>query len=122
MTQHADERIVTAVRHFNDAQWRDALLQFESVWVETRDVELKVMIQLANVMLQLHLGYIVSPRKLVARARELLSEASGSTGIDLGAVRESLSLLASCIPAEDTDLLDIRTLPRIVLRWHDGTS
>lgn len=122
MTQHADERIVTAVRHFNDAQWRDALLQFESVWVETRDVELKVLIQLANVMLQLHLGYIMSPRKLVARARELLGDASGSTGIDLGAVRESLALLATCIPVEDTDLLDIRTLPRIVLRWHDGTS
>jgi len=120
--QHADERIVTAVQQFNDAQWRDALLQFESVWVETRDVELKVLIQLSNVMLQLHLGYVVSPRKLVVRACELLSDASGSTGIDLGAVRESLSLLSSCIPAEDTDLLDIRTLPRIVLRWHDGTS
>ncbi|MCE2851393.1 MAG: hypothetical protein ACK45X_05885 [Roseiflexaceae bacterium] len=122
MMIHADERIVAAVHLFNTAQWRDALLQFESVWVETRDVELKILIQLANVMLQLHMGYVISPRKLIARACELLGNATGSTGIDLVALHESLLLLATYVPAEDTDLLDVRTLPRIVLRWHDGSS
>jgi len=119
---HADERIVAAVQHFNTAQWREALLQFEAVWVETRDVELKILIQLSNVMLQLHLGYVMSPRKLIARSCTLLDHATGSTGIDLVALRDALELLATHVPAEDTDLLDVRTLPRIVLRWYDGSS
>ncbi|MFM7677630.1 MAG: hypothetical protein ACKO83_02140, partial [Roseiflexaceae bacterium] len=85
-------------------------------------VELKILIQLANVMLQLQLGYVMSPRKLIARASELLGDATGSTGIDLAALHASLLLLATYVPAEDTDLLDVRTLPRIELRWHNGSS
>lgn len=124
MTSHlpSDTRIAHAVVLYNAGKWRDALLVFEDVWVETRDVELKVLIQLANLTLQLHQGFIMSPRKLVARALELLDEASGSTGVDLQALRQTLHELAAIIPANDTDLIDIRVLPHIQLRWLHGSN
>lgn len=117
-----DERIVQGVVLFNRAQWRDALLAFESVWVETRDGELKALIQLANLTMQLHLGYFMSPRRLIVSALQLLDDATGTSGVDLVAMRHTLNQLAACIPDCNTDVLDIRTLPKVELRWRHGNS
>lgn len=117
-----DARIVNGVILFNRQQWRDALLAFESVWVETRDDELKALIQLANLTMQLHRGFIMSPRRLIVSASHLLETATGSTGVDLDAMQHTLHELATYIPACNTDVLDIRTLPRVELRWRHGNS
>ena len=117
-----DMRILSAVRLFNQRRWRDALLLFEAVWVQTRHPELKALVQLANIVLQLHLGYANSPRMLIPKAIALLSDAPSYTGIDIAGVVRSLQLLAALIPAQDDTQVCITDIPDIQIRWTYGNS
>lgn len=117
-----DMRILSAVRLFNQQRWRDALLLFEAVWLRTRHPEHKALVQLANIVLQLHLGFYKSPRLLIPKARALLSQASPCTGIDIAGLMHSLYLLAALIPEHDDDSFQVTAIPDIQIRWMYGNS
>ena len=96
-----DMRIMTGVRLFNRRHWRDALLLFEAVWVQTRLSEHKALVQIANCVLQLHLGLYKSPRVLIPKALELLTTEPSCTGIDIPMLVQGLHQLAKIIPVDD---------------------
>jgi hypothetical protein len=117
--QTSDE-LQRAVSLFNAGEWREALLVFEQVWLEERTDELKAYVQLSNAVLQLHLGLISSPRRLLARATQLLTESPATLGMDVVALLRAIRQLQAVIPDEvesgEGDLL--APVPPIQIVWY----
>jgi hypothetical protein len=117
--QTSDE-LQRAARLFNAGEWREALLVFEELWLQARTDELKAYVQLSNAVMQLHLGLISAPRRLLGRATQLLSESPATIGVDLVHLLREIRQLQAVIPAEvesgDGELL--APVPSIQLVWH----
>lgn len=105
---------------FNAGEWREALLGFEHVWLQVRTDELKAYVQLCNAVLQLHLGLISAPRRLLGRANQLLCENPATLGVDVVALLRVIRQLQAIIPDElesgEGELL--APVPAIQLVWR----
>ncbi len=105
---------------FNAGNWRDALLVFEEVWLRVRTDELKAYVQLCNAVLQLHLGLISSPRRLLGRVIQLLCENPATLGVDVVALLRGIRQLQAIIPDElESGEGSLRApVPSIRLEWR----
>ena len=117
--QTSDE-LQRAVRLFNAGEWREALLVFEALWLHARTDELKAYVQLSNAVLQLHLGLISSPRRLLVRATQLLTQSPATIGMDVASLLRAIRQVQAIIPAEvesgEGELLT--PVPPIQLVWY----
>ena len=117
--QTSDE-LLRAATLFNAGEWREALLGFEHVWLRLRTDELKAYVQLCNAVLQLHLGLISSPRRLLGRATQLLYENPATLGVDVVALLRAIRQLQAVIPDElESGEGELRSpVPPIQLVWR----
>lgn len=105
---------------FNAGAWREALLAFEQIWSRIRTDEVKAYVQLSNAVLQLQLGLLSAPRRLLGRSMQLLIENPTTIGMDVVALLRAIRRLQAIIPAEvesgEGELL--APVPPIQLVWH----
>ena len=117
--QTSDE-LLRAATLFNAGEWREALLGFEHVWLQVRTDELKAYVQLSNAVLQLHLGLISSPRRLLGRATQLLCENPATLGVDVVSLLRAIRQVQSVIPdeVESGEGTLLAPVPVIQLVWR----
>ena len=120
MRIRTSDELHRAATLFNAGEWRDALLVFEKVWLQVRTDELKAYVQLCNAVLQLHLGLISSPRRLLGRATQLLHENPATLGVDVVALLRAIRQLQAIIPDElESGEGELRgPVPPIQLEWR----
>jgi len=117
--QTSDE-LLRAATLFNAGEWREALLGFEHVWLQVRTDELKAYVQLSNAVLQLHLGLISSPRRLLGRATQLLCENPATLGVDVVSLLRAIRQVQAVIPdeVESGEGTLLAPVPVIQLVWR----
>ncbi|MFZ9858676.1 MAG: hypothetical protein ACO3F2_10165 [Roseiflexaceae bacterium] len=120
MRIQTNDELQRAAILFNAGEWRESLLVFEHVWLRVRTNELKAYVQIANAVLQLHMGLISSPRRLLARAAQLLMESPATIGMDVVTLLRSIRQLQAIIPAEveSGEGVLLAPVPPIQLVWH----
>jgi hypothetical protein len=117
--QTSDE-LHRAATLFNAGEWRESLLVFEHVWLQVRTDELKAYVQLCNAVLQLHLGLISAPRRLLGRSTQLLTENPATIGVDVVALLRAIRQLQAIIPdeLESGEGTLLAPVPPIQLVWR----
>jgi hypothetical protein len=120
MRIQTSDALQRAAHLFNTGEWRESLLVFEHVWLQVRTDELKAYVQLSNAVLQLHLGLISSPRRLLVRATQLLTENPATIGIDVVALLRAIRQVQAIIPAEveSGEGVLLAPVPPIQLVWY----
>ncbi|MBM4412264.1 MAG: hypothetical protein FJ040_02280 [Chloroflexi bacterium] len=109
-----------AVQHFNGGEWRDALLVFEQFWLVERRDELKAYVQLSNAVMQLHDGYVSSPRRLMQRVFQILTTEPATLGIDVAQLLRAVLQVQAIIPheGESGEVSLLGPVPSIMIVWH----
>lgn len=120
MKIQTNNELQRAATLFNEGQWRESLLVFEQVWLQVRSDELKAYVQIANAVLQLHLGLISAPRHLLRRATQLLTQNPATIGVDVVALLHAIRQLQLIIPAEleSGEGTLLAPVPPIMIVWH----
>jgi len=115
-----NDELQRAVAHFNCGQWRDALLVFEQLWFVERRDELKAYVQLSNAVMQLHDGFISSPRRLLQRVFQILTQEPATMGIDVAQLLRVVLQLQAIIPAdgESGQVSLLAPVPTVMIVWH----
>ncbi|MEM8533752.1 MAG: DUF309 domain-containing protein [Chloroflexota bacterium] len=106
-----------AIDHFNDEEYREALLAFEERWHTERSDFLRALIQLSNAMNQLRLGLVSGPQRNLTSAHALLATyLPQHEGMDIAAIRAYIAQLLELIP-ENAAQGDVvwSTVPRLCL-------
>ena len=108
------DALLRGVALFNAGQYRDALLAFEGEWVQVRVEPLRALVLTSNALHQLTLGLLGGPRRNIATALRLLSEAGPSyASIDLAHLHAALQAVAHLLEADTPP----PTIPAIQLRF-----